>query len=282
MPEQVSDERGGDELGRELDDQAADVEGREDKVDQVDPVTHAEAPPTILLGQRVLFVGDTGTGKSEGLLGLFAEHTGQRILIDVQDHYLLGPDALAEDPPPLELDDPAKIDWRHRTIRYVPRRAGDRREMDRLHAAIYRRGRVFVACDEAEDVAPSQGGGSPPFVRKCLKQGRKVRLTYGAATQRPVGVDRSVINQAEHAFLFRMSDGDDLKVISYRLGMSVNELAAALNRLGKFEYLRHTKGHTDERGRPIVLHMPPLPAEVIDRTRRQVVNLEHRESPDNR
>jgi hypothetical protein len=242
----------------------------------------AEAPPTILLGQRVLFVGDTGTGKSEGLLGLFAEHTGQRILIDPQDHYLLGPDALAEDPPPLELDDPAKIDWRHRTIRYVPKRAGDRREMDRLHAAIFRHGRVFVACDEAEDVAPSQGGGSPTWVRKAYKQGRKVRLTMGAATQRPVGVDRAVINQAEHAFVFPMSDPDDLKVISYRLGLSVAQLSAALNQLGRFEYLRHTKGQRDERGRPVVLHMPALPPEVIARTRRHVINLEHRDTPGNR
>jgi hypothetical protein len=229
---------------------------------------------------RILFVGDTGTGKSEGLLGLFAAHGGQRLLIDVQDHYTLGPAALAEEPAPLDgIDNPADIDWRHRTIRYVPNNAGDRVEMDRLHAAIFRRGNMFVACDEAEDVAPSAGGGSPLFVRKCLKQGRKVRLTYGAATQRPVGVDRSVINQAEHAFVFPMVDPDDLRIIGIRLGMSVQTLADVLAGLPKYGYLRHTKGITDEHGKPVVLRMPPLPATVLERTAAHVVNLEHRDAP---
>lgn len=253
----------GDETG-----QHGEHEGEEGNV---------HVPQPIRLGHRILFVGNTGTGKSEALLNLFAVHGGQRLLIDVQDHYVLGPVALAEDPPPLDgIDNPSEIDWRHRTIRYVPRRAGDRREMDRLHAAIYRRGDLFVACDEAEDVAPSQGGGSPFHVRKTLKQGRKYRITYGAATQRPVGVDRSVINQAEHAFVFPMVDGDDLRVVSYRLGMNVHELARALNQLGKYEYLRHDLGQTDQRGKPIVLHMPPLPPATIDFTRRHVVNFEHR------
>ena len=229
-------------------------------------------PAPIMLGQRVFLCGMTGSGKSEALLHLFAVYGGQRLLIDVQDHYYFGPDALAEDPPPLEVDDPRAIDWRHRTIRYVPRRAGDRREMDRLHAAIFRRGRVFVAADELEDIAPSQGGGAPPFVRKCVKQGRKVRLTYGGATQRPVGVDRSIVNQAEHAFIFPMVDSDDLRIIAPRLGMTVHELHEALNRLGQYEYLRHTHGELDERGRPIVLAMPALPASTVEATRRHIVN----------
>lgn len=243
--------------------------GAEKGAPEPSPVSPA-TPEPIRLGSRILFVGNTGTGKSEGLINLFAVHTGQRLFIDVQDHYSFGPAALAESPPPLEVDDPRAIDWQHRTIRYVPRFPGasprGRREMDELHAAIYNRGDLLVACDEAEDVAPSQGAGAPPFVKKCIKQGRKRKITYGAATQRPAGVDRSVINQAEHGFLFPMVDPDDLQAISYRLGMTARELRRALEQLGSFEYLRHTIGRHD------VLHMPALPPATIDYNRRHLVN----------
>jgi hypothetical protein len=230
------------------------------------------APEPIRIGHRFITLGETGRGKSELLLNLFAVYKGQRILIDVQDHYSFGPDAIAEDPPPLEVDDPRAIDWSHRTIRYIVRRPGDRVEMEALHHAIFRRGRIFVACDEAEDVAPSQGGGSPPHVRKCLKQGRKVAITYAAASQRPFGVDRSVLHQSEHAAVFPMSDRDDLNAIRGRLGMTVDELFEALNSLEQYEYLRHTKGSFDSEGRPLVIRMPALPADTIDFTRRHVIN----------
>jgi|SRR5579862_432534 len=279
-------ELGADEAGADQPAFHGGVEAGGDAAGELDAERGAEAeqegepdrehdPEPIRLGHRVFLVGDTGTGKSEALMHLFAIYGGQRLLLDVNDHLELGPDALAEEPPPLRVDDPARIDWSHRTIHYVPKRPGDRHEMNRLHAAIFRRGRIFVACDEAEDVAPSMGGGSGMYVRRTLKQGRKYRITYGAATQRPVGVDRSVINQAEHLFCFRMSDRDDLNVLTSRLGMSVHELAATLNQLGEHEYLRHTKGVSDEHGRPLVLHMPALPAATVEQTRRHVINPEH-------
>jgi hypothetical protein len=228
---------------------------------------HGQAPEPIRLGDRALFVGNTGKGKSEAALNLFAVHGGQRLLVDVQDHYAFGPDALAEEPPPLEVDDPRAIDWQHRTIRYVPN-LGTRKEYEALYAAIYRRGDLLVICDEAEDVAPSAGGGSPPFVKKVTKQGRKRRITHAACSQRPAGVDRSIINQSEHAFVFPMIDPDDLQALSYRLGMSSRELSHHLNALGPFEYLRHTLG--SER----VLAMPALPPEALEFTRRHILNPE--------
>ncbi|HEY2936757.1 MAG TPA: hypothetical protein VGJ25_09155 [Gaiellaceae bacterium] len=232
--------------------------------------THHQ-PQSIRLGDRVVFLGDPGQGKSEGMLNLFAIYGGQRILIDVQDHYELGPAALAEQPPPLEVDDPREIDWQHRTIRYVPRRPGDRREMDALHHAIFQRGDMLVAADELEDIAPSQGGGPPPFVRKVLKQGRKIKVTFAGTSQRTAGIDLSARN-AEHACVFRLSEPDDLRAIAGRLGLSVYELHQALNALGEHEYLRHDKGVLDERGRPLVIHMPALPAQAIEATRQHVIN----------
>lgn len=218
----------------------------------------------IKLGQRGIALGDTGQGKSQLVAHLWAIHSGQRVLIDVQDHYTLGPDALVEEPAPLEVDDAADIDWRHRTIRYVPKRAGDLGELDRLHAAIFARGRVLVWCDEAEDVAPVHR--VPVNVRRCVKQGRKHGLTYLAATQRPVGVERAVINQAEHAWIFRMYDPDDVETVAKRIGMPREELAGKLRSMGDHEFLWHVKGD------PNIRHMPPLPADVIAATERHVIN----------
>lgn len=214
-------------------------------------------------GQRALAVGNTGEGKSEALLHLFAKFEGQRLLVDVQDHYQLGPDALAGGA--IEVDDPRDLDWRARTIRYVPRRPGDPGEASRLYHAIFERGDLLVLLDEAEDVAPV--GRAPSSVRRVLKQGRKHGITHLAATQRPFGVDPSVINQAEHAYVFRMVDVRDVGAIAHRLALPAGELTRELGQLPDHGYLYHQLGP----GQPVA-RMPPLPAELIAATRRHVVN----------
>ena len=216
-------------------------------------------------GDRVLAVGNTGTGKSQALAELFARHAGQRLLIDVGDDYTLGPAALAEGAS--EADSPGAIDWSKRTIRYVPRR-GDRREYDELYAYIWERGDLFVWADELEDVAPAHG--TPWRVRKVVKQGRKRRLTHAGATQRPVGVDRSVVNQAEHAYIFRLVDRDDVDVLAFRVGIDSHALAAELRELPSPQdtytgFLYHRVGQ------PSVTAFPPLPPAWVERARQHVV-----------
>lgn len=215
----------------------------------------------IRLGQRVLAVGNTGEGKSELLAHLYAIHRGQRLLVDVQDHYELGPDAREEDA--LEVERVRDIDWRRRTIRYVPSSLSGR-EFDDLYRAIYERGNLLVWLDEAEDAAPV--GRVPPWLKKTVKQGRKRRITHLAATQRPHGVERSIRNQSEHAFVFKLVDDDDLNEISYRIGLNARRLAAELQALPDHGYLRHTIGERQ------IVAMPPLPASIIAYTRRHIVN----------
>jgi hypothetical protein len=245
-----------DELARRAEDDAAAARERE-AAPPAPPLTPAR-PPGIKLGQRCLFVGNTGTGKSEACANLFAVHSGQRVLLDTSDWYELGPEA----GPAIEVEDVRAIDWRARTIRYVPAR-GTRDEFEDLFAAIFQRGRLFLWVDEAEDVAPSSEVRR--WVRRTWKQGRKHGLTIAAATQRPAGVDRAVINQAEHAFIFPMVDPDDLRTLSVRLRMGTDELAGALQRLPVHGYLRHTLGV------PNVFAMQPLPPAAIAQTRRVVI-----------
>lgn len=216
----------------------------------------------IRLGQRVLAVGKTGEGKSEALLHAFAVHGGQRLLVDVGDHYELGAAAVAEGA--LEASSPRDLDWRYRTIRYVPRRPGDLHEMDELYRAIYARGRVLVLADEVEDIAPV--GRTPFGVKRVVKQGRKRLLTHLAATQRPYGVDPSVITESEHVLVFRLAGLQDVAAVAPRLGMEARELHRELLELPQHAYLYAELGAEE------VLRMPPLPADRLALTRRHVVN----------
>lgn len=202
----------------------------------------------------------TGEGKSQLLAYYFATCAGQRLLVDVQDHYTLGP-AAGADGGVLEVNSVEAIDWRVRTIRYVPR-SGARMEFDRLYRAVYGQGKVLVWADELEDVAPVNG--VPPFVRKVLKQGRKRGLTHLGATQRPAGVERSAYNQAEHLFLFRMVDGADIQALSYRVGLSARELADDLRDLPQHGFLYHGVDS------PRIARFEPLPAERIAAAERHV------------
>lgn len=223
----------------------------------------AASSAPIRRGDRAFAAGNTGKGKSELFLHLFSIYRGQRLLVDVTDHYDFGPEALAEKPPPLTVSDPRKIDFRHRTIRYVPKSLS-RREFDDLYAAIWHRANLLVLGDEMEDIGPA--GSAPLHVRKVLKQGRKRLITHLGTSQRPHGVERAAYNQAEHLFVFPLVDEDDLDALSYRLGVNPRELARLLNELPEHGYYRHRLGT------PELVKMPPLPADVIAHTRRHLLN----------
>lgn len=210
-------------------------------------------------GQRVLAVGMTGEGKSQMLAHLFAVHTGQRLLVDVQDHYELGPGA-GEDA--ISVEKVSAIDWRARTIRFVPRRL-TAAEFDELYRAIYAQGNVLVWLDEA--LGPTTAHSTPLWLRRVITQGRKRRITHMAATQRPHGIERTLVNQSEHAFVFRLVDPDDIQTMSYRLGMSARELATELGVLPQWGFLYHELGQRE------VQRFPPLPAGLIGEAQRVVV-----------
>jgi hypothetical protein len=220
-----------------------------------------QRPPGIRQGQRVLAVGNTGEGKSEALAHLWAIHGGQRLLVDVNDGYELGPAAIAEGA--CVADHPREIDWRCRTIRYVPRTLAQR-EYDELYRHVWVVGDLLVWLDEA--FGPTTEHVTPPWLKRVVTQGRKRRITHLAATQRPAGIERTIVNQSEHAFVFRMVDPDDIAAISYRGGaLRPRELADALAELPEHGFLYHTLGAREIRA------MPPLPAKVVAATRRHVI-----------
>jgi hypothetical protein len=213
----------------------------------------------IRLGQRAIAVGMPGEGKSALCADVFARYGGQRILIDVQDAYELGPASLAEGA--CEASSVSEIDWRFRTIRYVPRRLSQR-EYDDVYAAIEARGNLLVWLDEA--YGPTTSASCPLFLRKVITQGRKRRITHLTTTQRPARIEPTLLALSEHAYVFRLVHPDDVDRVAQRVGADKRELAQLLAELPDHGYLYSAAG-----GRELV-RMPPLPADRLEAARQHV------------
>jgi hypothetical protein len=244
-------------------------------------------PAPIHPWERVAAVGMTGTGKSELLLSLWADDPGQRLLVDVQDAYYLGPDAINDELGCQEVHgEPREIDWSNRTIRYVPRRAGRaaRQEFEDLYAAIWDRaqrfetmGHLTVLLDES--YGPTEANWAPTYLTTALTQGRKKHLRHLAGMQRPAKIAPELLESADHVFVFLMGfRRDDFDRIGERFGWNGSEVGEELRKLadeygyddnGRFRchaYLRHRAGQME------VHAYPPLPSSTLERTHRHVVN----------
>ena len=221
------------------------------------------SPPSIAPTDRVLTVGMTGSGKSELLAHLWSIYPGQRVLIDVTDAYEL---PAGEEADTCEAERVSEIDWSVRTIRFVPRSHGEG-TYDDLYAALWQRaattGGLCVWLDEAQ--GPTSANRAPRWLRTAVTQGRKRGIFHLAATQEPVNVLPAIITQANHLMLFRLAGRPaDLNALRHRLGVSADELAAEIERLPQFGYLRSTLGDAT------LYAMPPLPRSVLDHTTQHV------------
>lgn len=240
----------------------------------------AGKPDPILPHHRVALVGMTGTGKSQLGLGLLADEPGQRILIDVNDHYYLGPDVLEDEHGWQEVEDAREIDWRNRTIRAVPPRFGKASVpwFNDLYAAIWEHGDVTVLLDES--VGPTSEHYAPEYLLIVATQGRKRRIRHIAAMQAPVGIAPVLLTQAEHGFVFDIGARRDyLNAVGERFGWNGAEVGEAIRELhdeygyvdseGAFRchgYLRHRLGRRE------VYSFPPLLPAMIARTERHFIN----------
>ena len=244
-----------------------------DGSDGLGDVVQGEEPPAIRPDDRVIAIGMTGSGKSTILGNLWAAYPGQRLLIDVNDGYELGPASLdPETGGGCKCENVAGIDWRARSIHLVPR-SHSQQAYDDLYAAIWERaGHGYGICvwlDEA--YGPTTPNVAPRWLRAAITQGRKRRILHLAATQEPVNVLPVLLSQANHMFCFQLGPRpDDLDRVARRFGWRGPELQHELAQLaqdeGRFGYLRQSLGED-----PRVFAMPALDEAALRFTRRHVL-----------
>jgi energy-coupling factor transporter ATP-binding protein EcfA2 len=246
-----------------------DVPGARDELPGTEP-TAAPAKPGIRFTDRVLVLGQNGSGKS--VLINYVMSTGyrcQRFLVDTKDEFVV--------PGVTPARRLSEIDWDAPVIHYIDDR-GDLREYNRLFALLMKRragrnpelrGRygLVVCVHELNDLCGDNPSATPQWVNAYIRKGRAHGLGLLAGSQRPVNMPKSARTEAQHVFAFAPGfDPDDRPIVAKLLHVSERELdellaqAAALSPSGEHSYLWF-----DKRAKRLVIR-PPLPAAMRARS----------------
>lgn len=213
--------------------------------------------PEIQLNDRIAVFGRTGTGKSILAHYMFKSIPVRlptesnpkafwRICVDVTDSVV--DDALV-------FFDPLNIPWDEAaSLRYVPNVETMETDIDNLYLSAFFHGSVWLWLDEANEVSTAHR--TIPGLRRVLLQGRKFQVGHCAVTPRPVDINRSIITQSEHLFIFPLTDTDDRTRIAKNIGLDSEEFEDTMAALPDFAYLWF-----DVRSGTLFT-MPPLPLEV--------------------
>lgn len=215
--------------------------------------------PSIGASDRVLAVGQTGSGKSVWLQAQARQLIragGQVLEIDVK-----GDDDIGGERQRVHYD-PKRIKWdEHQVISYVPKDGGgDREELEKLFDAAWDiRGLTILL---HESIGPTGPNTWPRSLNRILVQGRSRGVRIWAGSQRPVGFAPNLRMQADHIILFaRRYAPRDLQELSMEMAFDnardlQRELELTNRRYGdkgKFAHLWWERDTGD------VYRMPPMP-----------------------
>jgi hypothetical protein len=215
--------------------------------------------PEMRTNDRIAVFGRTGTGKSILAHFLFksiklgqdkdGNPTNWRLAIDISD-------SIMDDS--LTFFNPDEIPFGSSgSLRYVPNVETMEADINRLYLNIMEQGSTWVWMDEANEV--SSAHKTIYGMRRVLLQGRKSQIGHCAVTPRPVDINKSIITQSEHLFIFPLTDSDDRMRISRNIGMSIDEFELTMAALEDYGYLWFSVRSG------LLLEMPPLPYEVVDK-----------------
>lgn len=185
--------------------------------------------PGIRYEDRIFVTGRTGTGKSLLAQRVFLSAAAPRLIIDPADS------ELTDLPGAVTFSNPARPPADAPTARFVPRDPGNRAAYDAVYRWAFERYPRFVWLDEASQVAPAHGG--PRWLNTYLIQGRKRGLGHVTCHARPREINRNLIAQANHVFIFDMPNPDDRRHLADLIGLPVAELEADLAALADHGFL---------------------------------------------
>lgn len=180
----------------------------------------------IRLGERIYFVGHTGSGKTTLAQAMLERLIPRRIPIVVID-------PKGEFQPSIgqgwEIRDDLPWNWeritasrrrpKHLRIIIRPEFLADHRKDARLntiYARIYDRKGTLVYLDEIQRLTREHL--SAPELARLVQMGRSRRVSVWGSTLRPSGIPRYFTSESDHVFTFRLRDELDRRRIAQIIG----------------------------------------------------------------
>lgn len=187
---------------------------------------------------RCIFVGKSRSGKSYGAAFLIKEEIrtkGERFLIidtKISKVFNEGPWHFITKPE--EIDDfYLNPNNRRKSLVYRPDEdipeSQMRAEVEILLRWAYRNGPMTVYIDEAMEVCEN-ATTYPPAVKALATRGGERGVRLWVATQRPMGIPKVLMTEADHFFLFRLTSESDQKRVSEVAEMNLSDTLGKLKK----------------------------------------------------
>jgi DNA helicase HerA-like ATPase len=171
--------------------------------------------------ERGIIIGTTGSGKTTLATQLLRLYS-RTVAIDPKQTLGAGGERRGAHLPGYELAatprDLERLARRKEHIQYRPDlKHQNPDDWERIYDWIYRRGSTFVYTDEIFDI--HHWSRPPNSFRRCITSGRELGIGMLHATQRPRGIDRRIITEAERFYVFHLRDPDDQRFLRSRIGI---------------------------------------------------------------